>query len=408
MRILILNYGSGGIFSIRATSFASAMVRRGHSVLVLMPSSAHEGEDLALDRAEFGRLLRTHCWKDPLVVALRVPQVKVFETLYNRPIIPYLRKAITALQFIKYGGTYREWTKAVESLAPEISDFFKPEVIWVLFGTTSNLTAGQSLARFMGVPWFMDLQDNWQNYVRSPLRELFSWRFRDAAGYTSNAETYAQSAAISFPQMKRLVIYSGAADGMAAGPHATARSDLFVLSLIGSTYREDILRRYLNVLAHWLCRLNPDDRARVLFRYSGSAAESVRLCLAQLDWPTRTEITKNIPYEDLAALCQSAAANCYLWLPGGFHHKMLELLATRRPVISFPGELPESIALAQQAGGELLACESDEQLTAAFETMWQRWKAGDLHGRDVDLTALDWDAGAAKLEAFFAQDVRHS
>jgi len=168
-----------------------------------------------------------------------------------------------------------------------------------------------------------------------------------------------------------------------------------------------MLARFLSALGQWIDRFGADDRARVHLRYCGSGVEMVRQALVDHPLTCPVEITGNVAHGELARICQGAMANCYLWAPFTFHHKMLELLSTRWPTISFPGEQDESVRLAATVGGELLACKSEDELTAAIDVMWDRWQRKDLAGSSVNVSAFSWDAGAEKLEAIFEAAISH-
>jgi len=113
-------------------------------------------------------------------------------------------------------------------------------------------------------------------------------------------------------------------------------------------------------------------------------------------------VTPNVPHEELATLCHDAAANCYTWAAFGFHHKALELMACRRPVIVFPGEHPETIDLAKQVGGDLDVCRDEGQLASAFDRAYALWRDRRPAAPDLDISSVSWDAGAARLESIFA------
>ncbi len=245
----------------------------------------------------------------------------------------------------------------------------------------------------------MDVKDNWDLYVPRGLRRLTAYRFRNSAGFTSNARLHANLAA-RWHRQPHAIIYSSIAPEMIAPKGSTPRRDIFVLTLIGGTYQADKLGRFIVALNGWLGTLAPAERAVVEFHYAGTAAGDVGKALAALPLDCRTCIHGPLSHAALAELCQSAAANGYIWLPLTFHHKLLELMACQRPVISFPGEHAESKELARKVGGDLAACANEGELIAAFGQAFRRWQAGDGAIASVDMSAFTWDAMAAKLETF--------
>jgi hypothetical protein len=68
----------------------------------------------------------------------------------------------------------------------------------------------------------------------------------------------------------------------------------------------------------------------------------------------------------MARLCQHALANIYVFLGRTFHHKLFELLACRRPVIAYGGELRESIAEADRLHAPLALPTDPAALVAAL------------------------------------------
>ncbi len=252
----------------------------------------------------------------------------------------------------------------------------------------------------------MDVKDNWDLYVPRGLRRLTAYRFRDAAGSTSNARLHGNLAARCHHQ-PHAIIYSSIATEMIATNGGTPRRDVFVLTLIGGTYQTDKLGRFLAALNGWLATLSPAERAVVEFHYAGTATADVASALAAAPLGCRACIHGPLSHAALAELCQSAAANGYIWLPLTFHHKLLELMACRRPVISFPGEHAESKELARQVVGELAACANEDELITAFGRAFRRWQAGDGAIISVDISAFTWDAMAAKLEAFMIEIVEN-
>ena len=81
---------------------------------------------------------------------------------------------------------------------------------------------------------------------------------------------------------------------------------------------------------------------------------------------------------------------------GWWHHKIVELLAARRPVICYPGEHDEAKQLAENVGGDLHNPSSPESLADVLEKIL-REKTAPESPSPADLTQLSWDHQAAKL-----------
>lgn len=395
----------GHIYGLRFSSLARAMAGRGHRVVVLSP--VHADRDNPIGIAELPATLAGHDWSQPLMMTARPARAALVDLSRRQGVPSLLRRGLTGYLLAIEGGVHGDWERGARPLARALAEEFRPDIVWPVFGNASSMVIAQKLAARAVAVWLPDIKDNWEAYTPPAVRPLLRRRFADAAGFTTNAELHGDIAE-RWLGRKGHVVYSGVADAMAAPSGARARGDVCQFALVGSTYRPEVVARFLSVFRGWLTTLGDDERARIRLRYCGSSESVVRSMLDAQPLPCPVEVTGNVPHAELAGICQGAAANCYLWAPFTFHHKMLELLSTGRPAISFPGEHDESVRLAAGVGGELVVCRSEAELHAAFERTWRRWSAGDRANRPVDLSAYSWDAGAAKLEAVFeAAIARH-
>lgn len=388
----------GHIYGLRFSSFARGLARRGHEIVLLSPT--HAPIDTPVSVSDLPQRLAEHDWSQPLFITVEPRYTRLVEMSRDEGTLGLLRRSVTAYLLAAEGGVHGDWERGTRPLVCALANDFRPDIVWAVFGNASTLVVAQRLAALADAAWLPDIKDNWESYTPSAIRPIMRWRFSDASGFTTNAELHG-TIAERWLEKKGHVLYSGVADAMAAPADARARNDVFLLALVGSTYRPDMLARFLGAFGSWLDSLSGEDRAHVHLRYCGSSRQMVEDALARTPLACAVEVTGNIPHDELARTCQGAMANCYLWAPFTFHHKMLELLSTRRPAISFPGEHGESVRLARSVGGELLACQSETELVTAFDTMWRRWKSGDIGGTPVDVSAYSWDAGAAKLEKIF-------
>lgn len=393
-----VNPDRGHIYGLRISSFARAMARRGHQIVILCPAKLSSNN--AQPQCSLAEKLAKHDWSEPLRLTAQPANHRLLAATRNPGLPAIVRRPVTGYLFAFEGGVDGDWEQGARPLAKTLAKEFAPEIVWTVFGNSSTLVAGQKLARQANCPWLMDIKDNWESYVPTLLRTTMRRRFADASGFTTNAEVHGDIASRWLPHQK-LVLYSGVADVMVAPSDSKARSDKFVLALVGSVYREEMLAGFSSALSNWLSTLPTIDRDKVTLHYAGTAHEMVRKVFSATPPGCAYRIDSNLPHAELAKLCQSAAANCYLWLPQTFHHKMLELLTTRRPVISFPGEHKESVNIASQVGGELVPCTNETELNSAFDTIWNRWIGGDFSGTQVDVNQVTWDAGAEQLEQFF-------
>ena len=389
----------GHVYGLRVISLARAMAARGHQILVIAPvadpASPGESAQSIADK------IAAHDWSTPLLLEL-APHTSPLLRLQRSQTAPaFIRRLVTAWMIAIEGGVHGDWVAAVRSAQRTIVQAFAPDIVWANFGNLSNLVAGQQLARAGGVPWTIDFKDNFANYVPGRLHGVLQRRFADAAAFTSNAELHAGFAARWFTQPHE-VIYSSVAPDMAAAHDSRPRSDRFLVTLIGSTYTDDFLTRFMSGFARWVEAGGAERRDATLFHYAGAADSNVRAAIRRAGLDCAASVERNVPHDRLAKLCHDAAVNCYIWSTFTFHHKALELMACRRPLIAFPGEYSETSALAARVNGDLRICTDETQLTATLDAVWDAWRAGTIPATDPDLSSVTWEAGAVQLERVLA------
>lgn len=378
------------------------MASRGHQVVLLSPTlnAAEPGTSAAAIRER----LATHDWAMPLLLELE-PRAQArldFQRASTTPAL--LRRLLTAWLIATEGGVHGDWVAAARAILPTILVHFKPDVVWANFGNLSNLVVGQEIARAANVPWAIDFKDNFALYAPASLRHALKRRFSDAAAFTSNAELHAEIAGRWFDQPHE-VIYSSVAPDMVAAPGSRPRSDRFLVTLIGSTYSDDSLARFMGGFARWVEAGGAERRDATLFHYAGAADSNVRAAIGRAGLECVASVERNVPHDRLAKLCHDAAVNCYIWSTFTFHHKALELMACRRPLIPFPGEYQETMALAERVRGDLRTCTDEAQLTATLDAVWDAWRSGAIPATDPDLSSVTWEAGAAQLERVLANAI---
>lgn len=382
------------IGAVRAARFASGLAQRGHRVVLLTPVLCTQDEGTW--PTVLAATLNEHDWAEPLL--LTHPARLDEGLLFRRDSIPStVRRALTATELAFGNGTYGERVAASRPFWRPLAREFVPDIVWSTFGDTSNLRVAQSIAQLADAAWIMDIKDNWEAFLPCVLRGVVAWRFRDAAGITSNSEFHARAAARTM-RGPIATIYSGVAPEMIAAGDNPFPAAAFRIVLIGSMKGDRRIAAFLRELRGWLESRPPDERERVEFCYAGSAADIVADVAQSVSLPCRIDIRRYLSLRDLGALCKSAAANCYLWDPSTFHHKLLELLACGRPVIAYPGEHDESIELARRVGGSLSPCEDGAQLRAALEKAWRSWRDGASPAKAPDVSEFSWDASAVHLE----------
>jgi len=383
----------------RLSYFAREMALCGHEV-VLVTGVPPNGQPARGPGTTLDQQLGCHDWSRPMILGVAPRPSWSLEAIRGATVPPLLRRGLTAWNFVAHGGVFGDWTRAAAPVGARLAEVFRPDLVWATFGNTSNLALAQGIARRCGCLWVADVKDNWEAFVPVGLQRLMARRFRDAAGVTSNAAHHLDIASRWLDSSRSRVVYSGVAEEFfAADDRVTAVSGRVDLLLIGSTYSAEQLEDFLTALRGWLIRLAPEDRSRVRFVYAGSDHERVAATVSLTEWPCERRIYAHLPIADLAHLASHAFANCYLWSPSTFHHKLLELLVVGRPVVAFSGEHEESRSLASQCATPFSACENAQALQVALERAWADRDRSPT--RKPSSPAWHWSDFAVGLEQFF-------
>lgn len=381
----------GGVYGMRILRFAHELAALGHQVVLISPVTP--GVDAASGPEEVAGLISAHDWREPLVLRARTAGAK--KPVSRSRIV---RQIATFGTMLRHGGTDLGWQKAARPLAEAVARAFRPEAVWATFGSTSNLMVARHLAGLAGAPWLADMKDNVDIYVHPLVRQPMKAKLKDVAALTSNAELHAE-AAERWLGKPASVLYSGIAADMEAGADSRPEMGRFLITLIGSVYDTGRVERFVAGLNGWLAGRSEAERGRIHFRYAGVDAAKVSVALEAAAVDCASEISGNVPHADLARLCHAAAVNCYIWEPRTFHHKLLELLACRRPVIAFPGENAEAMPMAGKAGGMLLSSPDGAALGAALDQAFALWSGGYASVPAFDGEAFSWRNSARGLEA---------
>lgn len=405
MRLLFLNNAhpdTPHVSGMRLGCFARAMSKRGHQV-VLLTGVPPIGKPHSLSADRIAEDISQHNWSEPFVLAVAPEKMWAVDAVRYGTVPTLLRRALTAWLFVVRGGVFPDWTQAASVAATKLVRVFQPDLVWATFGNTSNLSLAQGIAQRANCPWIMDIKDNWKAFVPAGLRHYMAWRFRDAVGTTANAKHHLDVAARWFPFKQSRVVYSGVSEAFFDGPSIAPIANKLEIMLIGSTYDANHLAVFIAALRDWLAHLQPDERSRIRFVYAGSDVARVRIAVAKIGLECETDLCGQLTVDDLARRVQRAFVNCYVWAPFGFHHKLLELLVAGRPVIVFPGEHAESLALVASCSTPFHLCETPMQLQDAIQKAWAMCHT-ELPSNRV-APQWRWDDLALGLDSFFVERV---
>eukprot|EP01136_Pigoraptor_vietnamica_P032243 Opistho-1_new@93862 len=196
------------------------------------------------------------------------------------------------------------------------------------------------------------------------------------------------------------VVRSGIPNAWAAepAPPQPPLANRLTVAMTGGLYDDAAIAQIISGLDQWLA---DHPEARICLRYAGS--EGHRLAAAAQGRSSRLELDLRdfIGADELLSLIRSADVNLYVRAgPGMFHHKLLELLAARRPILCIPAEIDESIDLARRCGGVLVSCNSAPEVGQALD----RIRAGSMVPvTPADIQQLTSSAQTDLLLALFAR-----
>jgi len=406
MRLVFVNHAHPElphVSGMRFGYFAREMARRGHQV-VLLTSPLPGSESGHPAQPELAERLQSALWTQPLVVAVPPSRRLVLEMIRQNTVPTLVRRALTAGQLLVHGGMFADWHKAVGDTIARLADNFRPHVVWGTFGNTTNLMITRQLARRAGCPWVADIKDNWKTFVPRGFRRHIAWRLRDAAGWTTNSRHHRDIASRWFGRQPAEVIYSGVAAEFFRRD-ASDCAERRQLLLLGGIYDDTRLATYVGAVREWLETLPPLERTTVTFAYAGTDGQRVRAALTRTRLPCEVRILGYQSVAQLAETARASFANTYLFATFGFHHKLLELLVSGRPVICYPGEHAESMELASKSATMFAACTTQRDLVDALTSAWQQ---RNDRGESAGAPPWRWSDFAVGLEQFLGRFVRES
>ena len=402
MRLVFINHthpDTPHVSAMRLFYFARAMAARGHQVVLLTGESpAQPGQGLPAH--EVAAAVATHDWSQPLVIPVREQDATAATALQGSADLPSpLRRLRTAWRLLAGNGIHGQWVCNARPVLAALTKTFSPTLVWATFGNTSDLQLGQALSRMAGCPWVADIKDNWRGFIPHGLRHAVAWRFRDAVGLTFNAVLHKEVATAWRKSVPAAIVYSGVSEAFFVRDESEPRTQYQDVLLVGGTYSNVHLQKYLSALAQWMDALPVADREQLRFVYAGSDVQKVNAALMATPLPCARLVLAQRPVAELAQMSQRSMLNSYIASDKGFHHKLLELLVAGRPVVCYPGEHPESVQLAAAIETGFHVCADVGQLITAFNTIWNTLSVKGVAARPP---AWRWDDFAIELEQFFA------
>ncbi|MFT3755264.1 MAG: hypothetical protein QM769_04855 [Pseudoxanthomonas sp.] len=399
MNILMLNPVHPSvphISAVRAWRFARELSALGHRV-VLVTKPVASGKPTGTNP------LDGHDWATPCVLACG-----------NAPAVPggtsgkgLFGKVGTAIGLLRQGGKDAQWCKEAVRISTRLPEGLAPDVVWCTFGKGEAVVAARRIAKALKRPWILDLKDSWELYVPRGLRHVMAWRLRGWTRATANAQLTADLLR-KWHGADPVIVYSGVEREFYPVQSRPPADATFVVNLVGSVYSRQRLEQFLLGIRQWFDRLDATDHASFILNYFGGDVDMVRSVAGEMFPELPVRIHGYIPVEALARHCLEAAANAYVALASnaGFHHKLLELLATGKPVIAFPEETSESIALAASFGTPLRIASNSLELAVILSQIHQGDSANvGCQRPDNGRKSYSWPDQARILEQVFIEAI---
>lgn len=324
------------ISGVRAGRFAAELARMGHRCVLLCPP-------LPGNEAREPAAMHGYNWSTPYLIEVDDPE-------------PTAHRVMTLLNMLLHGGRRTGFHDNLLACGRELAASFTAQVGWATFGSLEAVFALRTLAEEQGVPWIFDDKDNPEIYVPRLLRRPIAWQLKGYAALQTNSVLHGE-AAERWLGCRAEVVYSGVDDCFFPVAPSIDPEKRYI-TLVGSLYFREIVDEIVAGIADYN-------------RTSGRLPLGIVCLGTQGEWLANdlgvaVEAPGYVSAPEMARICQAAVANAYVFFHRGFHHKLFELLACRRPVIAYGGELPESIAEAERLHAPLATPVDGAGLTAAL------------------------------------------
>jgi glycosyltransferase involved in cell wall biosynthesis len=393
----VLHSDVAHVAGMRVPYLGRELSRRGHRVVLVTPTLAAD-EPASIPPRGLAGAIAGHDWSQPLHLAVPPRRDAALRAVRDGSLPAAARRLVTLYYQLRHLGVFEDWVSACAPYAKALATTWAPDLVWGTFGNTGSIKVAQRIARESGVPWVIDFKDSWSYFLHPWLRSYMARRFRDASAATANAEFSREVASRWFAPIDTSVIYSGVAEAFFEGETASEAGPRSELLLVGGVYSESLLREFLSALQAWLLASPTSVRESVRLTYLGADGDRVRRVVGAMRLPCALDVQAFVGIVEMARRCQRALACCYIKYHETFHHKLLELLVAGRPVICFPGETDESLALSRSFRTPLFSCASAGELHDGFSRAWQ------LRGEPRATSPRSpwcWASRAAELEAVF-------
>lgn len=389
MRLLFVNHlhpNTGLVGALRMQRFAEELATRGHQVLLLC--ACHEG--IPDTPESFQARISNHDWTHPLLLAVRDDS---FTKLQHMPTGRWrpIPRARTAAKLIFGGGPFWRWQRAARAFQTPIHEHFVPDLAYATFGNLDALAIARDYAHAGRIPWVMDIKDPASAFIPKPLAWWLMPRFRDAAAVTLNSE-FQRSHNRGWADDASTVIYSG----VEAPPTTGGAYDAASVALVGSIYTDEAAVTLLRGFVEWRTQ-HVSTATLHYFGVDGARVAAIAKA-AQID--VGLIIEGQVARRDLLARCTRMAALLYAAHPQHtFHHKLLELAALGRPLVTRPAGGSEADALCARFHINHVTATT---ATAVCNALAAASATATANMAEL-ISEMSWASAAARLEAVFVR-----
>lgn len=381
------------VCAVRMREFANAMAGRGHRVVLVTSTLDHQPvTGAAVDLAD--RLDR-HDWERPCLVPVAPAGHGLLIRARETGIGFGGGKALLAASYLLASTVHSDWRSGSARVRPVLAQRFRPDLVWGTFGNTAAWLIARDIAQAADCPWVADMKDQWDVFIPSMFRRLLAHRFSGATGMTALSEEHRTTIRRRFGR-ESTVVHSGVDPSLFEPAKAGDRD---IITLTGSIYHSDLLGQMFEGIRLAAATLSPMRRARLKVCYAGHDHRAVAAAAARLDGTVEYDIRGQQPLAEWAPVLAAARLNCYVKTPDNFHHKLFDLLAAGRPIMTMPPESAESFAIALDVGGDLRGIENASDFATTMLDVLEAppRRDGSASGK------VAWANRAAGLEMLFKQ-----
>jgi len=385
------------VCAVRLKNFAQAFCDLGHQVLLLTETLTPN--DRGPSPVDVAIQIQSHDWSIPFYFACQPTLASTLRKARTGRLTWGLRQGVLVTSYLFRGGVFTDWLAGCRPYLPLIAEHFRPQIVWATFGNTDAWNIAHTLAEAAQCPWVADFKDNWSAFIPFGLRRLIASRYRKASHMTVFSEGHAHEAARWF-DLPQSVIYSGFDRDP---PIAILAPDgRFRILVTGGIYGDEVFGALVAGIKIWLTLRKADATvAGVTFSYAGNDYERVGRIAAQLDGLCELNVQPFQPLDRLRAMQRQADVNIYVSnAPNIFHHKVLELLSSGRPILCMPDDGPEAQSIVTGVGGVLFGCNSVADVAAALDSVASENRP-TLNASE--LARYSWQEQARQLEKVFVR-----